>query len=109
MPQVIVLTSIDGREESLTEYLCDWSGCPNVAVEVLGGVRELNMSAAVAAVRMPMSMTDSMTVSGPPVFASQMTTTPWIVGSLRSVFFSGRLDVDLCDKGQVRAGHNHRI
>jgi hypothetical protein len=49
LPQVIVRTGIDGREESLTEYLCDWSGCPNVAVEVLGGVRELNMSAAVCA------------------------------------------------------------
>jgi hypothetical protein len=31
----------DGREEELTEYLCDWSGCANVAVHVLGCVKEL--------------------------------------------------------------------
>ena len=49
MPQVTIRTTIDGREETLTEYLCDWSDCPNVAVEVLGVVRELKMRAAVCA------------------------------------------------------------
>ena len=49
VPQVTIRTTIDGREETLTEYLCDWSDCPNVAVEVLGVVRELKMRAAVCA------------------------------------------------------------
>ena len=33
----------------MSEYLCDWSDCPNVAVEVLGVVRSLRMRAAVCA------------------------------------------------------------
>ena len=49
MPHVTIRTTIDGREETLTEYLCDWCDCPNVAVEVLGVVRELSMRAAVCA------------------------------------------------------------
>ena len=49
MPQVTIRTTIDGREETLTEYLCDWSDCPNVAVGVLGVVRELRLRAAVCA------------------------------------------------------------
>lgn len=49
MPRVTVQTTIDGREESLSEYLCDWGDCPNVAVEVLGVVRELRIYAAICA------------------------------------------------------------
>jgi hypothetical protein len=49
MPAVTIRTVIDGREETLTEYLCDWPDCPNVAVEVIGVVRELRMRAAVCA------------------------------------------------------------
>jgi hypothetical protein len=50
MPQVTIKTGIadlDGREEELTEYLCDWPGCPNVAEHVLGCVKELGLSMAV--------------------------------------------------------------
>jgi hypothetical protein len=50
MPQVVIrtgLTTPDGQEEKLSEYLCDWPGCPNVATEVLGCVKELGMCSAV--------------------------------------------------------------
>jgi hypothetical protein len=50
MPQVTIKTGIagpDGREEKLSEYLCDWPGCPNVAEHVLGCVRELGLAVAV--------------------------------------------------------------
>jgi len=49
VPEVTIRTIIDGREESLSEYLCDWPDCPNVAVEVLGIVRELRLRAVVCA------------------------------------------------------------
>jgi hypothetical protein len=44
MPQVTIRSGIfdeAGREETLTEYLCDWPDCPNVAVHVIGIIREL--------------------------------------------------------------------
>jgi hypothetical protein len=50
MPQVTIKTGIagpDGREEELSEYLCDWPGCPNIAAHVLGCVKELGLSVAV--------------------------------------------------------------
>ncbi len=34
------------NEEVLTEYLCDWPDCPNLAVHTLGCVRELGTTAA---------------------------------------------------------------
>jgi hypothetical protein len=39
--------SSDGREELVTEYLCDHSGRPNVATHVLGGVREVGVVLAI--------------------------------------------------------------
>jgi hypothetical protein len=50
MPLVTIKTGFhtaDGKEETLTEYLCDWPGCPNVAVQVLGSIRELRALAVV--------------------------------------------------------------
>ncbi len=50
MPHVIINTGIvgrDGHEEKLTEYICDWPGCPAVATEVVGYVKELGMCSAV--------------------------------------------------------------
>ena len=50
MPQVTIKTGIagpDGSEEELTEYLCDWPGCQNIATHVLGCVKELGLSVAV--------------------------------------------------------------
>jgi len=41
------LTTPDGREELLTEYLCDQPGCPNVATHVLGCAIEVGAVAAV--------------------------------------------------------------
>ena len=37
----------DGREEELTEYMCDYPDCPNIATEVLGYLRGLRLTATV--------------------------------------------------------------
>jgi hypothetical protein len=50
IPQVTIktgLTTPEGRDEVLTEYFCDQPGCPNIATNVLGCVREVGMVAAV--------------------------------------------------------------
>ena len=39
-------TANNGQDESLTEYICDWPDCPNVAEHVVGVVRELRASVA---------------------------------------------------------------
>jgi hypothetical protein len=49
VPQITLRTTVDGREETVSEYICDWPDCPNVAVEVLGVVRSLRLRAAVCA------------------------------------------------------------
>ena len=51
MPSVTIRTtdSTTNKEETLTEYLCDWPNCPNVAVQVVGVVRELRLRAAMCA------------------------------------------------------------
>jgi len=49
MPQVTLRTIVDGREETISEYICDWPGCPHLAVHVLGVVRELRLRAAMCA------------------------------------------------------------
>jgi hypothetical protein len=49
VPQITLRTTVDGREETLSEYICDWPDCPNVAVQVLGVVRSLRLRAAVCA------------------------------------------------------------
>jgi hypothetical protein len=53
VPQIIIKTGLldqDGREEQLSEYICDVPGCPNVATQVLGRVRELGVAQAVCQV-----------------------------------------------------------
>jgi hypothetical protein len=50
MPLVSIKTGFstpDGQEEILTEYLCDWPACPNVAVHSLGCIREIRAVALV--------------------------------------------------------------
>jgi hypothetical protein len=52
MPQVTIKTGLmseDGSEAALSEYQCDWPGRPNVAVHVVGIVRELRICTAVCA------------------------------------------------------------
>jgi hypothetical protein len=49
MPSMTVKTGIagpDGREEQITEYLCDSPDCPNVATHGFGCVREIGLSIA---------------------------------------------------------------
>lgn len=44
MPLVTIrsgLSTPDGGEEVLSEYMCDWPDCPNVAVYPLGCIKEL--------------------------------------------------------------------
>lgn len=50
MPLVTIrtgLTKPDGREEVLTEYVCDVPHCPNVATHALGFSREIGVAFAV--------------------------------------------------------------
>jgi hypothetical protein len=50
MPQVTIKTGLmtpDGYEELLTEYMCDHSGCPNIATQVLGCVMDVRFAAVV--------------------------------------------------------------
>ena len=50
MPQVTIKTGIigpDGREEQLSEYICDHPGCPNIGTHMLGVVVELRICAVV--------------------------------------------------------------
>ena len=52
MPRVVIKTGFvtpDGCEEDLTDYLCDWPDCPNVATQVLACVRELGLVSVVCA------------------------------------------------------------
>jgi hypothetical protein len=49
VPQVTIRTVIDGREETISDYLCDWPDCPNVGIHVVGVVRELRIRAAMCA------------------------------------------------------------
>jgi hypothetical protein len=50
VPRVTIPTGFigpDGREEKLSEYLCDHPDCPNIAVHVLGVAPGLQLSFAV--------------------------------------------------------------
>jgi hypothetical protein len=49
MPSVTLRTTdpVSGEGEALTEYICDWPGCPNVAEHVVGVLRELRAFSAV--------------------------------------------------------------
>ena len=50
MPLVTIRTGFqapDGTEEVLTQYICDWPRCQNVAVNVLGSIKELRTLAIV--------------------------------------------------------------
>jgi len=49
VPRVTIRTLVDGREEALSEFLCDWPDCPHVAVEVVGVARELRACMAMCA------------------------------------------------------------
>ena len=50
MPRVTIRTGFiaaDGTEEVLSEYMCDWPGCGNIAAHVVGCVAELRAVSAV--------------------------------------------------------------
>ncbi len=50
IPQVTIKTGVttpDGREELLTEYLCDHEDCPNIATHALGCFADLRLASVV--------------------------------------------------------------
>jgi hypothetical protein len=51
MPRVTLRadSSVDGKEDTVSEYICDWPDCPHVAVDVVGVVRELRAFVAMCA------------------------------------------------------------
>ena len=56
IPQVTIKTGFigpEGREELLTEYICDHPGCPNFATHSLGVVAELRVMAVVCDEHVP--------------------------------------------------------
>jgi hypothetical protein len=58
LPLVSIKTGFstaDGKEEILTEYLCDWPGCPNLAIHTLGSIRDIRALAIVCEVHRPSS------------------------------------------------------
>ncbi len=53
MPRVTIKTGFttpDGHEEELSEYLCDYPGCQNIATHMLGILVELRLMASVCEV-----------------------------------------------------------
>jgi hypothetical protein len=39
--------TVDGHEEVLRDYICDYPGCPNIATQMLGCIVELRQLAMV--------------------------------------------------------------
>jgi hypothetical protein len=56
VPKIIIKTGLpgpDGREEELSEFMCDIPGCPNVAVHVLGASKALGVFSTVCQEHLP--------------------------------------------------------
>ena len=56
MPRVTIRTGFvgpDGREEELSEFLCDAPDCGNIATEVVSGLTELGAAAVMCAQHAP--------------------------------------------------------
>lgn len=56
VPRIAIKSGVigaDGREEELAEYLCDFSGCPNIATHVLGCVPHLGIFSVVCHEHVP--------------------------------------------------------
>lgn len=49
MPLVTLRNVVDGREETLTEYICDWPGCPHPGIHLIGVLAELRLRTVVCA------------------------------------------------------------
>ena len=48
MPLVTLRTvDSDNNEQTITEYICDWPGCPNVAEHFVGVLSDIRAMAAV--------------------------------------------------------------
>lgn len=49
MPRVTLRLTVDGVDESISEYICDFPDCPEPAIYVLDGVARFNMRAGLCA------------------------------------------------------------
>jgi hypothetical protein len=47
MPRVTLRAEHDEGEETLTEYVCDWPGCPNLGKHMLGSLTEIRAVAII--------------------------------------------------------------
>ena len=59
MPWITIktgLTTPDGHEEALKEYLCDHPCCPNVATQMLGCIVELRVAVYVCDEHVPRNL-----------------------------------------------------
>ena len=92
-------------ERKASSWYLAWAPQPMIAARVESlRAPYCAASAAVAAVRIPVSAIESMTASGLPFFASETTTMPWIVGRPRSLAFSGRLTLTFEAKARWEPG-----
>ena len=60
MPRVTIRTGFlapDGREEELSEYLCDAPGCLNIATHVVACIKEIALSVVTCEEHAPVSRT----------------------------------------------------
>lgn len=56
MPVVTIKSGMprrDGKEDQLTEYLCDSPDCPNIATHAIGCIKELGLTVAVCDEHLP--------------------------------------------------------
>ena len=49
MPLVTLRTVVNDREETISQYICDWPDCPQPGVHLLGVLAELRLRAVVCA------------------------------------------------------------
>ena len=48
MPQATLRITVDGREETISEYICDWPDCPHAGIHVFA-VAALRLRAVICA------------------------------------------------------------
>jgi hypothetical protein len=49
VPLVTLRTIVDGHEEAISEYICDWPDCPHVGVHVFAVAPALRLRAVMCA------------------------------------------------------------
>jgi hypothetical protein len=49
MPQLTLRTTVNGREEAISEYICDWPNCPQPGLYVFAVMPALRLRAVMCA------------------------------------------------------------